>query len=121
MHTTPLTGVKLSAYSSRWCSYSNRPQRKPEDASGKEPKGSQQLRRCVKETATNTMLVSGGEQCIFISLYYYPPTDASIFKGLSLLQIFWPQLCAHIWYLPKLFHPDLIIQIFYEQYKVLSS
>jgi hypothetical protein len=58
----------LSAYSSRVCCYSKRPQRKPNDAYGKEPKGSQQLRLCAKETAADTMLVSDGQQRIFISL-----------------------------------------------------
>jgi hypothetical protein len=67
-YKTALTGVMMSAYSSRVCCYSKRPQRKPKDASGKEPKGSQQLRRCIKETAADTMLVSDGQQRIFISL-----------------------------------------------------
>jgi len=67
-YTTALTGVMLSAYSSRVCCYSKRPQRKPNDASGKELKGSQQLRRCKKETDADTTLVSVGQQRIFISL-----------------------------------------------------
>ena len=40
------------------CCYNKRLQRKPNDASGKEPKGSQQLRRCLKETAAVSMFVS---------------------------------------------------------------
>jgi len=58
----------LSAYSSRVCCYSKRPQRKPNDASGKEPKGPQQPRRCIQETAADTTLVSVGQQRILISL-----------------------------------------------------
>ena len=58
----------LSAYCSRVCSYSKRPQRKHNDASGKERKVSQHLRRCEKETAADTMLVSDGQQSTFISL-----------------------------------------------------
>jgi hypothetical protein len=68
IYTTALNGVMLSAYSNRVCCYIKRPQRKTNDAYGKEPKGSQQLRRCVKETAADTMLVSDGQQRIFISL-----------------------------------------------------
>jgi hypothetical protein len=121
IYMTPVTDVILTAYSSRESCYRKRPQRQTNDASGKEPKGSQQLRRSVKETAADTVPVPDGQQRIFISLQYYPLTDDSIFKGFSLLKVLRWKLCTHFRYLSKLVHPDLLILIFYEQYKVLSS
>ena len=106
IYTTAVTDVMLPAYSSRVPCYSKRPQRQSNDASGKEPKGTQQLRRCVKESAADTMLVWDGQQRVFIALQYYPLTDDSTFKGFSLLKVFRSKVCTHFRYLSKLVHPD---------------